>query len=147
MSDDTDSTSARDLRAMLIGAEIGRGSARTVSNCRLLPDVVIKAEFAAHSFQNIMEWEIWDRVQSVKHASGWFAPCVQISPCGLYLLQRKTEPIRFGELPEMIPAYFTDLKRENWGMLDGRPVCHDYGLLLATEVGLTKRMKRAHWVE
>jgi hypothetical protein len=44
-----------------------------------------------------------------------------------------------------MPAFFTDLKRENFGLLLGRLVCHDYGVNLLMENGMTKRMRKANW--
>ena len=42
-----------------------------------------------------------------------------------------------------MPSFFADLKRSNWGELDGRPVCHDYGV---TQLG-TYGLAEAHLLE
>jgi hypothetical protein len=41
-----------------------------------------------------------------------------------------------------VPSMFTDLKVQNWGMLNGRLVCHDYGL---TCTSLPRSMRAAKW--
>jgi hypothetical protein len=36
----------------------------------------------------------------------------------------------------------TDLKRENWGQIGTRVVCHDYGHTTLMSRGLTERLRR-----
>lgn len=137
---------------LLCNDKIGSGIARVVYDSVLLPDCVIKVEQAPHSFQNIIEWQVWQHVSETEH-SKWFAQCRHISPCGRILVMEKTRPAL--EFPEKIPAYFTDTKRENFGVSmlpdpkSGKPsmrfVCHDYGCHLFHEFGMTKRMKNAEW--
>lgn len=132
----------RDLFHMITGKELGRGIARVVYDSGLMPDCVIKCEEGGKSFQNVLEWEIWDRVQGTKFEK-WFAPCVEISGNGSVLVQRKTTPAT--RFPEKMPAFLTDFKRTNYGIYKGRLVAHDYGMTLLMENGMTTRMCKAKW--
>lgn len=139
-----------ELWRMVVGRELGHGSARYVYEHALDPTLVVKVETADGSFQNVKEWETWQFVHDTPHAR-WFAPCVAISPCGSVLLQRRTEPAT--SYPDELPNYLTDFKLGNYGMLtpeDGgepRFVCHDYGFTRIMLVGLTRRMARVSWVK
>lgn len=137
-------TVGKDLSRLAIGALIGTGAYRHVYEWLPDPSLVLKIENGAKSFANVIEDEVWNRVRDTEFAR-WFAPVVQISDCGSLILQKRTEPIRREELPELVPAFFTDLHIYNWGLLNGRPVCHDYGLNLLMERGMTKRMRKAGW--
>lgn len=133
----------REIVSMVCGKPLGSGIAREVYVFGPDPDLVIKLESSACSFQNVKEWDTWQRAQDVEHVARWLAPCVMISSCGSVLLQRRTAVCL--NYPERMPAFLADFKRENYGMLDGRLVCHDYGTNLLAEHGMTKRMKRARW--
>lgn len=134
----------RDLYGMVLGEKLGEGTAREVHSWLIDPRLVAKIETGYGSFQNVQEWEAWRSVEHTDHAQ-WFAPCVTISGSGVWLLQRRTKPCLDSQLPDRVPAFFSDLKVENWGMLKGRPVCHDYGLHLLHERGMTTRMRKAVW--
>lgn len=123
---------------------LGYGSGREVYACRVRPELVVKLEAERYSFQNIREWEVWQSIQYTPWAK-WFAPCESISPNGSALLQRRTTPVPEGRLPDRVPVFLTDLKPDNFGMFEGRVVCHDYGNHLMLENGMTNRMKKAQW--
>lgn len=125
----------RDILALMLGARLGSGIARSVYVFRPNPTLVVKIEEDAGSFQNIIEWTTWNEVSDTKWAV-WFAPCHHISPCGTALIQSRTHPL--GTPPDKIPNFFADLKPENWGMLDGRPVAHDYGYTCLSSMGLAR---------
>jgi hypothetical protein len=143
---------------LLCGAELGSGMSRTVFECAILPGYVVKVESDPHHhYQNIMEWRTWCFVQHTA-ASRWFAECRWISPNGKILIQERTYPARPSNFPRKVPAWFTDLKRANWGLAQskkkgGKPgrdwlVCHDYGTSLALQEGTTtKRLKKADWYD
>jgi hypothetical protein len=132
----------REAFNLLCDQLIGTGIGRQVFSSAVFKDAVIKVESSAGSFQNIIEWETWQRIKETKFAK-WFAPCVHISPCGSLLIMAKTVPAL--EYPEQMPAFLTDFKRANYGMLNGQFVCHDYGTNLLFENGMTKRMKKVEW--
>lgn len=123
---------------------IAEGSARTVYHCGVNLDLVVKIETVTQSFQNVNEWTTWQSVRNTIWAD-WFAPCIEISPCGTVMLQRKTKPKAISKYPSKIPNFFTDTKYANYGFIGNRFVCHDYGVRLLIENGLTKRMKTADW--
>ena len=118
----------KELWNLVLGYEIGYGRDRTVYMCALNTSFVIKVEYGERSFQNRVEWETWEYVSGGPYEK-WFAPCNRISPCGTLLFQKRTTPVQ--KLPKKLPAFFTDLKCENFGMFEGRLVCHDYGTIAA----------------
>jgi len=118
-------TLADDLYYLVCGEEIGRGQYRTVHNTVLNKDWVIKRD-TGENYSNIMEWQIYDEFKDT-HIAKWMAPIYYMSPRGLWLVQAKTEPIQRAQMPDKVPAIFADTKLDNWGMLNGKPVCHDYG--------------------
>lgn len=140
------SAAQRDLWSLVCGKKLGRGIGRTVYEYKPDPSLAIKIEDRASSFQNIAELEVWNAVAHTPWAK-WFAPVVQISGAGTVLLMRRTSPLREKELPNRVPAFFTDLKRTNFGILDGRLVAHDYGTFPAVMLGaaLNGKTRKAAW--
>lgn len=134
----------RDFFRAAIGKELGRGMSRAVYACTFNPEWVVKVEEWADSFQNVAEWLIWSRAKNTPLAK-WFAPCHFISPNGTVLIQSRTVPARPHEYVDRIPAFFTDFKRANYGMIGKRFVCHDYGTSLVIDNGLTTKMRKPKW--
>ena len=133
----------------MCGESIGRGMSREVFECKLRPDLVVKTESTSGRFQNVVEWETWQRVKDTPFAVH-FAPCHSISPCGSVLVMTRTRPAGVDEFPKLMPAFLCDFKRTNYGVIvekngSRRLVCHDYGTNLLFENGMTKRTRRAHW--
>ena len=137
-------TVAKDLSRLAVGDLLGAGQFREVFEWLPDPSMVVKIEDRAKSFSNVHEELVWQRVRGTEFAK-WFAPVHAISDNGTVLLMERTGPLLPRELPKQVPAFFTDLKLSNWGRLNGRVVCHDYGIHLLIEKGLTKRMRRADW--
>ncbi|MEX2126942.1 MAG: hypothetical protein WD871_01695 [Xanthobacteraceae bacterium] len=130
-------TVARDLFGLVAGARLSFGISREVFAYKLDERLVIKFERGAYAFQNVVEWETWERVEDSPALKRWLAPCTAISPCGRVLVQRRTWPVPpHVKMPKRVPALLADLKRDNWGYLDGRIVCHDYGFTRVTGVDL-----------
>jgi len=141
-----DNTISGDFFKLVTGSRLGAGVGREVWTCSLDPSVVIKFETGGGSFQNVIEWEAWQSLRWNEDSAKWLAPCVSISTCGTVLVQKRTEAMRQAELPSRVPAWACDLKLENWGIFEGRPVMHDYGLAsVIMGRGATKHMKRADW--
>lgn len=134
-----------ELRSLLCGSLIGKGAARDVYDCRLDADYVVKLETTSVSFQNVEEWQTWWWLENYPHKSKWFAPCKFISTCGYALLQRKTVPIPTKQLPKKIPFYLSDIKPENFGLLDGKIVCIDYGTVLSAIRQAPNRLITPKW--
>lgn len=140
---------SRDLFNFITGPEIGEGANRIVYEYEPNPKShVIKFEPAG--FQNVREFEIWQEIKDTKHAK-WFAPCVQISPCGVFLIQERTEPIPKAEYPELVPKFLFDRKYKNYGVIK-KPskkrqfVCHDYGTFSLVN-GYSDKLVKADWWE
>ena len=132
-----------DVFRMLCGDHIGSGAGRHVYECAYDPSVVVKIETEAGSFQNITEWNLWRDAEFIPHAAAWLAPCIKISPCGIVLIQKKTTTPK--KYPDKVPAWLTDTKRTNYGMIGKRFVCHDYGVNLMCNSGLSKRLRKVEW--
>ena len=115
-----------DLLSLFIGERIGKGSTREVYEHYSDPSLVIKIEDNAHSFCNVHEYQMWEDLEFTNTAR-FLAPIDFISPCGTVIIQKKTTPVGNRKLPKGLPKFFTDLKKENWGIYKNRVVCHDYG--------------------
>lgn len=116
---------------VLCGDLIGEGSTRKVFTCKIRDDLVVKVEDGDwRQFANIIEMKFWCDHMHHKQTAVWLAPCEYMSPDGRVMLQKRATPLRDNELPSKLPAFLTDLKRENFGMLDGKIVCIDYALTI-----------------
>lgn len=131
----------KDFFNLMIGKHLGTGIARDVYECTIDKSIVIKVEQNARSFQNIREWENWHIWGYSGAAKNWLAPCVNISPCGTILLQKRTTPIITP--PEYLPAFLTDRKLENFGIYEDRIVCHDYASIISS---ITNKKNKANWI-
>lgn len=134
---------SQDFLDIFLGEKISSGSARDVYVCAINESFVIKIESKAQSFQNTMEWNVWQEVQNTSWAE-YFAPCLYISACGTILIQRKCEFINKKDYPVKVPAFFTDRKYGNYGLYKGKFVCFDYGTTIVTK-GFDHKMIRAKW--
>lgn len=135
-------TICSDFFHLFCGKLLGSGISRYVYEYALDPQYVVKIEQGAGSFQNIVEWETWNRL-CMTNAGPWLAGCWKISDCGIVLLQRRTTPIK--KFPEKMPNWFTDFKRTNYGMIGKKIVCHDYGITHLLQLGVSKRMRKVEW--
>ena len=142
MSDNT--AIHRDTFWLMCGNRIGSGMSRVAYTCEFNSDWVIKVEDRAQSFQNVREWEAWQWVKDHPEAR-WFAPCLHISPNGSVLIQRRTITPRPKEFMDRMPVFLGDFKRQNYGMLDGKLVCHDYGTNMLMEHGRSQKMRKVEW--
>ena len=127
---------------LLCGDKLGEGIHRTVFACRLRPELVVKVENDDdwRYFANVMEMKFWNDHESYSKVARWLAPCEYMSPDGRILLQKRVRPLLDeSELPAELPAFLTDIKPENFGLLDGRVVCIDYALNIPSP---SMRMKK-----
>lgn len=136
-----------DFFKLFCSEKLGEGQGREVWSFCYDENFVIKFEPYAQSFQNVSEWNFWQDVLLADdpEITKWFAPCNQISACGRVLIQKRTKPLEASKYPLKIPAHFTDLKLNNFGMLGKQFVCHDYGTHNMMQYGLTKRLKKVKW--
>lgn len=140
-------TTGKELAKLIAGDLLGYGMSRKTYEYELDESLVIKIETSGGKFQNVLEWEFWKDIKESKYAK-WFAPCVEISPSGLFLIQKRTTPIPKEDYPKMIPSFFSDTKYSNFGVIiekgKKRFVCHDYGNL-CTNTKFNDKMVKAHF--
>lgn len=135
-----------ELRSVLLGDKLGEGAAREVFVNRVDPNLVVKIEMGAQSFQNIAEWEFWTWAQG-SPMEKWLAPCRLISTCGSVLMMDRVYPLRHAEYPKRLPAFLSDLKPENFGKhpKTGLVVACDYGLGLSAIRTADRTLKKVVW--
>jgi hypothetical protein len=136
--------------SMLCGDPIGAGIARAVY---AMGDRVVKIESLAGSFQNVIEWETWRNLEHTEYAR-YLAPCHRISSSGAALVQSRvtlltpTPDARTQRLVDRcrLPDFLTDFKFNNYGVLNGRIVCCDYGSnLLLNHGAFSSRLRKPKW--
>lgn len=149
MADDiTDKRIYEDTFNLMCGELLGSGMHRKVFEFRWRADLVIKVEdnvprWAWRAFSNAHEMRFWEDHQHYEPVARWLAPCEWMSPDGLVLLQKRTDPLPVGyEMPKRVPEFLTDLKRANFGLYEGRLVCVDYATTI-TKPSL--KPKKAEW--
>ena len=140
----------------MVGPELGRGASRVTYALKHDAQTVLKVcdpQCNGNFRQNLLEWEAWDhlRTQCIGIRK-WFAPCIDISPCGRLLLQARTQKLDINKLPEKLPAFLDDFNRDNFGMIDGQVVARDYGTLMLWAFSdnvrtKAKREKKVRWYE
>lgn len=130
---------------ILCGKLLGEGIHRKVFECRIRPDLVVKVEHDTdwRYFANVLEMRFWDDHQYFDKVAQWLAPCEYMSPDGRILLQRRALPIvDSSALPAQLPEFLSDVKVDNFGMLDGRLVCVDYAMTIPNP---STRLKKVEW--
>lgn len=135
----------KELFEFICGDLLGWGIHRTVFVYKPDPTCVIKFQNAP-GFQNAKEWELWNDVKHEPFIHRWLAPCVSISENGIWLVQKRTKPLPENyKLPERVPRFMTDLKRQNFGIFERCLVTHDYANHLCVNYALSKATKKADW--
>ena len=129
---------------MLLGPLIAEGGSRKVYECALDPTLVVKLDpFSPYS--NRLENFIWNESRWKPDVQKWLAPVVSISDSGRILIQKRTTPLDHSKYPKRLPAFLTDTKYVNYGMLGKQFVCHDYDLTRIAEVGLSTKLVKVDW--
>ena len=64
--------------------------------------------------------------------------------CGSILVEKRCKKLLLTKYPARVPAIFTNLKRENCGLYQGRPVALDYGSNMCF-INAAQRLKKADW--
>ena len=124
-----------------LGREIGSGCYRRVFEAGWDDSLVVKMETSSSYFANVAEWDIWHNLKGTP-AGKFLCPCVSISPGGGFLIMKKAGPVKPEQMPKRIPGWCADVKIENWGWFDGRPVMLDYANHRFFTVGLKSRERR-----
>lgn len=141
----SDSQVHKDAFDLLCGKLLGEGIHRKVYACRLRPELVVKVEICEdwRYFANVLEMKFWNDHEHYFKVAQWLSPCEYMSPDGRILLQRRVTPIYDrSALPEKLPAFLSDVKIENFGLLDGRVVCMDYAMTIPNPSTV---LKKVHW--
>ena len=118
----------QDLIRFCLGDAIASGEYRCVYNWSFRKDVVCKITWNQEA--NWAEFNTWSAVKDTHYAK-WFAPVIEISACGHFMLMKKARPVNLkkDKLPRRIPNMFTDVKLENFGFIGDQFVCVDYQFL------------------
>ena len=127
-----------------LGNFLGSGISRYVFENALDPTTVIKIDTSRYN-ANIAEFNVWQHVEYVESINKWFAPVVKMSRCGRILIMKKCNPLTINRLPEKVPAFFTDIKVENFGIYKNHICCLDYASNLLMEKGMTNKLRIAKW--
>lgn len=130
---------------LLCGDKIGSGISRDVFECRIRPDLVVKVETNENwrTFSNAYEMKFWCDNQYAPKIAKWLAPCEYMSPDGRIMLQKRVRSAHPNDsLPAMIPAFLTDIKRENFGWLGTQLVCVDYATTIDS---INTRLRKVVW--
>ena len=120
-----------DLILMICGQKIGSGSYRSVYDFNMNDNMVVKLE-PNNTDCNITEYMLWDEIRGLTGrlawVKDWFAPIHYCSPNGKVLIMEKT--MRSSKkMPTKVPAFFSDVKEDNFGWIGNKFVCHDYGFI------------------
>ena len=135
-----------DFFGLICEDKLGEGEYRSVYSCRVDPTLVVKVERERRgwrSFANVKEHAVWWEWQNKPAVARWLVPCTQLSPGGLFLLQRRAQPLPSGfQLPAELPTFLTDLKPSNFGLIDDQLVCLDYAFV---NMSLPTRLRKVEW--
>jgi hypothetical protein len=139
-------TACRDLAHLFVGTRVGYGVSRHVFSVEHDPTLVIKWENEGKMFQNQQEWLIWQSIKGFPETARWFAPCVDISPNGIWLLQKRCLKIPKEKYPKEMPDFLGDLKYQNFGLLGKRVVAMDYGVAsISRLMWFRRKMVKTKW--
>lgn len=135
---------------ILCGEYIGEGNSRIVFDCTILPEYVVKIQKENSNHDNINEWEMYWSV-AYQDKKKWLAECKWLSNNGRILIQKKARPItdkNKKNIPELIPAFLTDMKFSNYGFIGKQFVCFDYafsaGICMSDSLGKKMRKFKSH---
>lgn len=136
-----------ELLDFMAGKRLGVGLYRTVYEFRFNSKYVIKvADDENGRAVNLLEARIWQEIDMTP-VTKWFAPVVEVSMAGQFLIQHRAEQLPKEQYPEKIPAFFTDTKYSNFGFIKDKGfVCVDYGSFNIFK-GINTRLKKADWWE
>lgn len=127
------------------GELLGSGTSRFVFEYRPDKKYVVKID-CSNVMSNNMEWQIWHEIQFIDKLQIWFAPVTSMSTSGRVMLQRRCKTgIPYNQYHLKIPDFFTDLKYENWGMLNGKMVCFDYASTKFLDLSMNYKLVSAKW--
>ena len=135
-----------ELFKLLVDKKIGTGVYRTVYSLKFSDTKVIKvANDEQGEVENAREAVLWeDLKQYYPKISKWFAQVYMYSNTGKYLIQEKVIFPDKKKYPKKLPSFFSDTKYSNFGLLNGRWVCVDFGCF---NIRHSDRLKKVNWWE
>lgn len=115
------------------GELIASGGCRDVYAHKADPSLVIKVEKnrPSHKDQNKREFNNWQKLSENPEQAIWLAPCVELSPCCKYLVQRRGEP-QPAKTPPTAPGWLRRdpdhswTRHSQWVEIDGTTRLCDY---------------------
>lgn len=135
---------AEEFFQLMLGEKVGVGQSREVYIHRHNPDWVVKVEVSGKDFQNAHEWRLWHDLKETD-LKKWFAPCVDISDNGMFLIQERVSIPDVKSYPKKIPLFLShDTQYQNFGFISKQFVCCDYGFFTSRIRGSSK-LVRADW--
>jgi hypothetical protein len=139
-------TAVNDFANFFLGNVLDEGCYRKVFLHAVYPKrYVIKYEKSDVQFANVTEYMIWNELAATP-IGRCLAPVRAMSPCGIWLIQDRCEPLAKRDAPRKVPSFLADLKVSNWGWLRDRPVCFDYGNhKLFTHAARSSRLVKRKW--
>lgn len=134
----------KELEQLIKGEWLGTGINRYAHVYNLDPKYVVKIAHGEWGRQNnLIEARIWYEIQNSMYAK-WFAPVLDVSRAGGYLIMERAEMGKKKDYPTKVPHFFTDLKYNNFGWIGDQFVSVDYAnLIITTCIGY--EMKKAKW--
>lgn len=124
------------------GEHLGSGMSRDVYLLRTDHSKVVKVERSNNRFQNVDEFNNWEKCCHAKKIARWLSPCHHISTFGTILIMDRVEPIGRKELPKKLPEFLTDIKLANFGRHpNGKIVCCDYASIISDLSWKKKKVK------
>ncbi len=136
---------------LLCGHLLGVGVHRKVFRHAFNEKLVVKVATNSEGIRaNFCELETFDWIKENEKYKHYFAAVDQLSSQGTILIQEYIPDLPAGSYK--LPSFFTDLKRENFGLVRGTDgsqiVCRDYGIhLLIRDVGKPVRMVNVEFKE
>lgn len=124
------------------GKLIATGQDRHVFAHKFDDSLVIKLQ-TAYGTQNAVECSTWERHKSYPDVAKWLAPVVSRSSSMRVIVQKRTMPML--EAPKQLPNFLTDHKVQNYGLLNNKVVCHDYGLGIFCNDTREIKMENVTW--
>jgi len=136
-----------ELLNFICGKKLGSGAYRDVYE--FIPDKTLVIKIANSDDGrgvNLLEKRLWFEIEETPMQK-WFAPVIDVSGSGKYLLQKRIEPMPKDKYPNKVPAFFTDMKYTNFGYLKGKGfVCCDLGSFNFWKSS-SRKIVKANWWE
>lgn len=138
--------SANGALKRLCGNLLGTGLNRDTYELKQAPDKWVVKIQKSDGFDNVKEWILWSEMMYVESLNKWFARSLMMNVPGTFLIQERVDMTRpRKDFPRHIPAFFTDLKYENFGFAGDQLKCVDYGCVMLTKFLDEKKLRYAKW--